>query len=131
MEHLGEPFLNKEVKDKPKATEGSSEHWTYKPPEKPAYLGFLRFFGGLNLVIGIIAVLVFAFSVLREFNKARYEDSSLVWLVALAITLEGFLAFGLFYAIADIAENMIVVGRYVKSLKEKVSDTNQDIELKQ
>ena len=124
MEDSNTPSLQTEEKLKSES-EKVAEHWTYTPPAKPAYLAFLRFFGGVNLVVGILASLAFVTNVLGEVNRT-YGQASWAWLISLAIALEGFLAFGLLNAVADIAENMIVVGRYVKNIKDRIPITNQD-----
>ena len=89
---------------------------------KPSYLGFLRFFAGLSLVIGVLATLAFVMNIFYYLGKSRSEDKSHYgWIIALALTLalESYLAFGLLNAVADIAENMLDVGNYVRDLKKK------------
>lgn len=93
-------------------------HWTDTPPEKPFYLSFLRFIGGLNLFVGLIGFIICFVTIGKLFDNFSYNDSPVLFIIGLIMLLEGSLAFGLLYAIADIAENMLEVGRYVKKLKE-------------
>lgn len=81
---------------------------------KPYYLAFLRFFGGANLVVAIIASFVFVLNVIGEMRR-DYGAASLAWLVALAVAIQGFVSYGVLNAFADIAENMIEVGRYIRA----------------
>lgn len=84
---------------------------------KPSYLAFLRFFAGLSLVVGIFASVAFVLNIFYEMNRSSYEKSTYGWLISLALALESYLAFGLLNAVADIAENMIDVGSYVRKLR--------------
>ena len=88
----------------------------YPSSDKPLYLSFLRFFGIVNFFIGGIALIAVVFI----FATARRSDSNTTSLIiAVAIAIESFLVFGVLMALADIAENMIEVGKYVKNLKNK------------
>ena len=111
-----------EIKDS-KSLSASSERPKFDfspmplPIDKPSYLTFLRLFAGLNLVVGILGAFVFLLKISQILSSSRMED--FLWLVGLAIALEGFLAYGLLNAVADIAENMIEVGEYVRELKRQ------------
>jgi hypothetical protein len=98
----------------------------FTEPEKPAYLGFLTFFAGLNLLVGIIAALATFIIIFENSKRSSFQGSSYSWIISLAIALEGFLAFGLLSAIRDIAENMIDVGSYVRELRSRQNPSKND-----
>jgi hypothetical protein len=92
--------------------------WTLEPPAKRGYLTFLRVFGTVQLIIGAIATLVFA--VALKTSLEQYGGASPVFvLAALSVAVEGLLAYGLLNAIADIAENLILVGWFIKKTDSK------------
>jgi hypothetical protein len=85
--------------------------------EIPGYITFLRVFAGINFFTAALASCGFLFFIFREFSRASYEPSfALGWIIALSVAIEGFLAYGLLNAVADIAKNMIDVGAYVRHL---------------
>lgn len=92
-------------------SEIQKEPWTYEPPTKPAYLTFLRFFAGLELVVALLALVGFFLSL----SGRQYGESSSTWFLAIVIFLQGCLAFGVLNALADIAENLITVGRHYRA----------------
>ena len=83
---------------------------------RPFYLTFLRIFAGIHLVIGSLAFLVFIFQLLAVINNSSSVYASYL-IISFPLTIEGFLVFGIFNAIADIAENMIEVGNYVREIR--------------
>lgn len=93
-------------------TETKKEHWTYEPLTKPAYLSFLRFFAGLELIVALVALVGFVLNL----TSRQYGDSGSSWFLAIVIFLQGCLAFGVLNALADIAENLITIGRHYRAV---------------
>ncbi len=97
----------------------STEQQLKTNTSKPSYLRFLRSFAGLSMVLAIFAGLALFFIVLGNANRGYGAEKSSAWIIALALALEGLLAYGLLNAVADIAENMIEVGSYVRELRRQ------------
>ena len=96
-------------------TETKKEHWTYEPPTKPAYLSFLRFFATIEAIVGGLAFVIFITTLIGSLKEGYGDTGGGAWIYFLALAIQGFLAFGLLNAVADIAENLILIGRKYKT----------------
>ncbi len=69
--------------------------------------------------MAILGALTFAFGILANINRSYGEASNPIWLLGLALLIQGLLGYGLLNAIADIDGNMIDVGNYVRELRKQ------------
>lgn len=88
----------------------------FTEPPKRGYLSFLRVIATLSAVIGICALIVFVVQLIS------IKVDGIYIIISLSLTLEGLLAYGLLNAVADITENMIDVGTYVRDLRNQNED---------
>ena len=90
---------------------------SFTESSKPLYLTFLRIFAGINAVIGFFALIIFLFQFWAFLNDARSTYGNYL-IISFPIAISGLVTFGVLNALADIAENMISVGKYVRSLRK-------------
>src|SRR5687768_17484489 len=73
------------------------------PPPTPTYIAFLHVFAGLQCVMAILASLLLVLVVVLNNSGRGGGGSTSAWVVLLAIAVEGFVAYGVLNALADIA----------------------------
>jgi hypothetical protein len=118
------PLLPDEVDEKISQVNHKSEIAT-NLQSKPTYLGSMRLVADIFAVVGIFSIIITAFTALMAFLAYTRGDrnSNFVWfIVSFAATLQCFIFFGILKAVADIAENMVDVGNYVRQLKAENSN---------
>lgn len=116
-DHLSEPsqLIQKgDIKDNTSENRESDS----STPTMPFYLIFLRFFAVLNFIVGILAFIIFALQLWAVISNSRSVYANYL-IISISLMVEGLLAFGILNAIADIAENMIDVGNYVRELRRQ------------